>query len=432
MPPSTATLSDHDAARAHFPACASPTAFLDNAGGSQLPAVVIDAMTAYLRESYVQLGADYEVSRRATATVAAAHRYLKFFMGAIDPGGRDTGQVIIGPSTSQLIATLATAYAPRLAPGDEIIISDASHESNAGPWRRLAPSFQEHGRAIIIKPWPINPITFAHDLAELGPLLSPRTRLVCFPHVSNILGRVEPLADIIPFIRARAPHARILVDGVALAPHRAIHAHAWDADFYVYSTYKVFGPHAAALYAKHDALAPLTGPNHDFIPSSELPRKFELGGVSHEAAAGILALDHFLRDLAGTPRLPDLIDPHARYDRAIIDRAFDTIEHLETPLMARLLDYLSSVPGLRLIGPTATDRSRVSIISFTKPGTPSASIARAGNALHLGFRFGNFYAFRLCRSLGLDPADGVVRVSFCHYNTPAEVERLIAFLRQTL
>lgn len=420
------------AARAHFPACLSPTAFLDNAGGSQLPAVVIDAMTAYLRESYVQLGADYDISRRATATVAAAHRYLKTFMGTYDAHGRETGHVIIGPSTSQLIATLATAYAPHLAPGDEIIISTASHESNAGPWRRLAAAIDHHGRGVTIKPWDINPTTFAHSLDTLATLISPRTRLVCFPHVSNILGRVEPVEQIIPFIRDRAPKAHIIVDGVAFAPHRAIHAHAWDADFYIYSTYKVFGPHAAAMFAKADALAPLTGPNHDFIPQGELPRKFELGGVSHEAAAGILAIDHFLRDLVSTPRLPDLTDPQAPYDRAVIDDAFDIVEQLETPLMARLLDYLSTVPNLRLIGPPTPDRSRVGIISFTKPGTPSATIARAGNAQRLGFRFGNFYAYRLCQSLNLDPTDGVVRVSFCHYNTPAEVDRLIAFFRSVL
>lgn len=426
--------------RAMYPALSAATAFLDNAGGSQLPGVVIDEMTRYLRESYVQLGADYEVSRRATATVAAAHRFVKHFMNVPFEGApgaeRWGGEVILGASTSQLIFTLAQAHARVLKPGDEIIISEASHESNVGAWVNMGqPDGSRPG--VMVKLWKVDPLTGEPDMAHLRSLLSPRTKLVCWPHVSNVFGHV---ADVAAITREVHQHgAKVLVDGVAYAPHRAVDVKAWGVDWYVYSTYKVFGPHMAALYGSNQALAPLTGPNHFFIPQSELPRKFELGGVSHEGAAGILALDHFLRDLVGLPRLRDLCAPDAAFDLSIVQRAFEIMERFETPLQDRLIAFLKTKPGVRIIGPSSTsaevgdgNTQRVCIVSFVCKGKSSKSIALAGNALGLGFRFGNFYAYRLCQSLGLEPSDGVVRVSFCHYNSMDEADRLIRFLDAAL
>lgn len=429
--PSTALAppSDIDAIRAHFPALSSPTAFLDNAGGSQMSGVVIDAISAYMRESYVQLGADYAESRRATAVVAAAHRFQKFFMGVertLKPSGTEHwgGEVIIGSSTSQLMYTLANAYGEVLQPGDEIIISEASHESNAGCWERL----RRFG--INVKMWHVDQATFRHSARELEALMGPRTRLVCFPHVSNILGEVMDVAALTKLVHAAG--ARVVVDGVAFAPHRAMEVGAWNVDWYVYSTYKVFGPHMAALYGRRDAMSQLTGPNHFFIPKDEVPRKFELGGVSHEGAAGLVALDHFLRDLSGTARLPDVIDPHAAFDRRVVTRAFEIIESLETPLQERLIAFLQSQKNIRVIGPPVITPDRVCIVSFVVPGRSSKTIVQAASALGLGFRYGNFYAYRLCTALGLDPVDGVVRVSFCHYNTTDEVDRVIEFIRRTI
>lgn len=415
-----------------FPALASSTAFLDNAGGSQLPGVVIDAMTRYLRETYVQLGAAYDTSVRATATVATAHRFVKHFMnvGHEGPPGAESwqGEVILGASTSQLVYTLAHAHARVLEPGDEVIISEASHESNVGAWVNMGDA-RGARPGVQVKFWRVDRRSGEPDLDHLRELLSPRTRLVCFPHVSNIFGHIADVATITRLVHAAG--ARVLVDGVAYAPHRAIDVSAWGVDWYVYSTYKVFGPHMAALYGSNGALASLTGPNHFFIPRDELPRKFELGGVSHEGAAGILALDHFLRDLVAEPRLADLTSTDARFDHNIVRRAFDAMQRLEEPLAARLLDYLKSKPGVRVIGPDA-DESRVCIVSFVVNGRSSRSIAEAGNKAGLGFRFGNFYAYRLCESMGLNPSDGVVRVSFCHYNSMDEVDRLIRFFEGVL
>lgn len=418
--------------RSHYPSLGRPGAdvFLDNAGGSQVPGVVADAIHHYLTHDYAQTGADYATSRRASATVAAAHRFLKVFMNVPDapgapPGSRTGGEVIIGPSTSQLCATLANAYAEVLKPGDEVVFCQTGHESNIGPWARL------EKRGIAVRQWAVDPRTGHASLDSLRALLgSGRVRLVAFPQVSNVLGEVIDLEPIVRLVHDAG--ARVVVDGVAFAPHRAIDVAGWNVDWYVYSTYKVFGPHQAVLYGTRDALDELTGPNHYFIPKDELPRKFELGGVNHECAAGILALDQFLRDFVGVPRLSSPADPNAPFDRGVVTTAFDAMEALETPLQARLIDFLLSKPGVRLIGPASTGRERVCIVSFVHASKPSRQIAQAGNARGLGFRFGNFYAYRLVQALGLDPADGVVRVSFAHYNTMEEAERLIAFLDEVL
>ncbi|MBM4107280.1 MAG: aminotransferase class V-fold PLP-dependent enzyme [Phycisphaerae bacterium] len=421
------------AARAHFPSLASGEVFLDNGGGSQVPRVVADAIHHYLLHDYVQLGADSATSRRATAVVAGAHRLLKTFMNVPDGregpvGGRTGGEVILGASTSELCARLAHAYADAGKPGDEFVVCQTGHESNIGPWVRLG------RRGFVVKEWKVDPATGAAPLESLRGLLTPRTRLVAFPQVSNVLGEVIDLAPIVSMVHDAG--ARIMVDGVAYAPHRAIDVATWNVDWYVYSTYKVFGPHMAALYGRREALAELVGPNHEFIAKDDLPRKFELGGVNHEGAAGILALDHFLRDLAGLPRLRDLADPAAAFDRAVVGKAFDLVERLEVPLQARLVEYLKGKRGVRLIGPPVGDRSRICIISFRHERTPSRQIALAANERGLGIRSGHFYAHRLCKAMGLEPDDaargGVVRVSFAHYNTPEEVDRLIEFFDEAL
>ncbi len=412
--------------RSLFPSLEGRTVFLDNAGGSQMPKVVADAMHRYLLTSFVQTGADYDVSRQATATVKAAHDYLKVFMGV------QSGEVIIGPSTSQLSRMLADCYAEVLSPGDEIILCQTAHESNFGPWARLAKL------GIVIKHWTIDAETACGNSSDAGAggerriealtrLFTTRTKLLAFPQVSNILGEI---VDVPAIIRLAHSHGvRVIVDGVAYAPHRAIDVDAWDADWYFYSTYKVFGPHAAVLFGKADAMAQLTGPNHYFIPSTEVPRKFELGGANHESCAGLIALEAYLsqavKAYGGVPHPPD--------HRAIVDRAFHAFEVIENDLQRHFMDWLVRQSSLRVIGPTHANSSRVCTISFVSTrGVSSKVIAQHCNAQGVGLRYGNFYAYRLCEAMNLNPADGVVRASFAHYNSHEEVDRLIAALTQVI
>ena len=423
--------------RSHFPSLASvDDVLLDNAGGSQMPTAVSRRMAEFFDRHFVQLGADYATSRKATEIVDTARDFvLELF------GGRGRGQAILGASTSSLCAMLADAFARDPLDGrDEIVISDAGHEANIGPWRRL----ENHGYRI--RWWHTRDDGTCH-LDDLLPLLGSRTRVLAVHHVSNLLGRIE---DVRAWTQAaQAAGARVVVDGVAYAPHRAIDVAAIGCDYYVFSLYKVFGPHMAALFGRDEALAELVGPNHDFIPADAGPYKWELGGVSYEGCAGLLGLRDYLAWLSAQAWTEDRHDaePSAAatptsspaptqggrlaadrvdaIDRGQIERAFATMAALERPLNEQLLAWLNEEPNLRIIGPQHDGDDRVATISFASDAESSAAIAQRANAAGLGIRFGHFYAPRLAQRVGLVPEDGVVRTSCVHYSSPAELVALL-------
>jgi cysteine desulfurase family protein (TIGR01976 family) len=402
---------DNDAIRGLFPALDSDVALLDNAGGTQVPRFVADRVRDYMLGSYVQPGADYETSRRATACVARAHELIALLMGA---GGE--GHVALGASTSSLLARLGHCYG-RAGAGArrEIVVAESGHEANIGPWVKLGE------RGFDVRWWRFDRERQECPLAALGGLLGPRTRLLALPHVSNLLGRIEDLGAAIRL--AHDAGARVVVDGVAYAPHRAMDVAGWGADWYAFSLYKVYGPHMAALYGRADAFAEIEGPNHFFIPAADPVYRFELGGVLHEGCAGILGLADYLPLIAGR-----VLDRPGDLDRVTVEAAFAAMAALEQPLQTTLLDFLRSHPAVRICGPAEAGPDRVPTISFVHDARSSREIAVAANARGLGIRHGHFYAHRLAAALGLEPDDGVVRVSLVHYNSIDEIERLMAFL----
>jgi len=344
------------------------------------------------------------LSHRATELVDEAHDFVRLMMNGED------GHVILGSSTSALLLMLAGCYARVLDEGAEIVVAQTGHEANVGPWKKLA------SLGLELRWWEMDADTFECPLSDLENLLSDRTALVAFPHVSNLLGEIVDIERITSL--AHEAGARVVVDGVAYAPHRAIDVSAWNVDWYAYSTYKVYGPHMAALWGRRDALAELPGPNHFFIPDEELPYKFEVGGANHEGCAGILGLRDYLANLVGET------DPQA-LDRPAIERAFEIMTACELPLQARLIEYLQSRDDVRIIGPTDDGVSRVGTISFVHDSKSSAEITAAVDRSGIGIRHGHMYAYHLCEAAGLDPEDGVVRTSLVHYNTLEEIERLI-------
>ncbi len=412
-PGPSAHLDDHlrERIRSAFPALAGSMVFLENAGGSQVPRVVADRIRDYMLTTYVQVGAGYPLSDACTQLVHDAHAFVGMFMNA------GSGHVILGPSTSALLRMLADCYGEVLAPGREIILAETAHEANHGPWVRL------ENRGIRIRHWRMDPETFACPLFALEELLSPRTAIVAFPHVSNLLGDIVDIEAITQL--AHAMGARVVVDGVAYAPHRAIDVARWNVDWYAYSTYKVYGPHMAALYGREDAIAELNGPNHFFIPREELPYKFELGGPSHEGCAGIVALGEYLKFLARRAE-------SAPCDRRTVEDAFAVMTAAELPLQEKVIAHLRQARGVRIIGPHTTDMSRVPTISFVHEARAAHEITQALHRADIAVRHGHMYAYHLCRALGLEPEEGVVRASFVHYNTPDEANRLVSALDAAL
>ncbi len=404
---------DRDGIRDWFPALRSDQVFLDNAGGSQLPRSVIDGVRDYMIDNFVQVGADYSASLRATQTVADARELAALLMNA-----SGSGQVVLGPSTSVLCNALADCYARAPDPDrDEIIVCETGHEANVGPWMRLA------DRGYSVKMWHVDPETFTCDMSELRGLLSERTRILAVPHVSNLLGDIQDIRSLSRLVHEFG--ARIVVDGVAYAPHRAMDVAEWEVDWYVYSIYKVYGPHMAALFGTDEAFAELEGPNHFFIDRGDVPYKFELGGVLHEGCAGVAGLSEYLKFLAGRTSDEEI-------DRAVVEWAFDVMTACEAPLQRRLIEYLLGMDRIRLIGSSEAGSSRVGTVSFVHESKTSREIVLALNARGIGIRYGHFYAHRLASAVGIDPDDGVVRTSLVHYNTQEEIERLIECFERIL
>ncbi len=397
---------DSAAVRAWFPSLSSGFAYLENAGGSQVPGVVAEAMHHYLLNSYVQIGAGYQQSQTATETVAEAHRFVAQFMNA-----DDRGPIVLGSSATQLINLAATAIGETIQTGDEIVVAISNHEANIGAWLRL------EQRGATVRFWDVDPESTLLLLEDLTRLLTSRTRLVVVPHVSNLLGDVLDIEAVVKL--AKPFGAQVFCDGVAYAPHRAIDVAKCGVDWYVYSTYKVYGPHMAALFGTNEAFATLRGPNHFFIGG--LPGQFELGSLNHEGCAGILALRPYLQFLAGK-----------RADEPETVRlAYETMRRLEAPATERLLSYLRSKSDVRIIG-SASGNDAVGIVSFVHHSLTSPQIVAAVDAHPIGIRYGHMYAYRLLQQLGIDPLTGVVRVSLAHYNTVEEIERLIEVLEAIL
>ncbi len=409
----TQRVSDAERARirAQFPALAGDTVFLENAGGSQVPKVVADRISDYMTSTYVQLGAGYPLSQQATRIVDEAHEFVRLLMNGGD------GAVVLGPSTSALLRMLSDCYAKTLRPGSAIVVAQTGHEANVGPWKNLARLGFE------LRWWEMDPMSYTCSLDRLDNLLDERVALVAFPHVSNLLGEIVDVAAITE--RAHAAGARVVVDGVAYAPHRALDVEKWKVDWYAYSTYKVYGPHMGALWGRSDALAELSGPNHFFVPNDEVPYKFELGGVNHEGCAALLGLRDYLAFLSNT-------DDPADLDRNSIEGAFTLMTACEMPLQEKLVHYLMSRNDVRIIGPTSAGEERVGTISFIHESRSSADIAAVVDRSGIAIRHGHMYAYHLCEAAGLDPDDGVVRVSLVHYNTPEEIEHLIRVLDKAL
>ena len=400
-------------ARSQFPALSDDWALFDNAGGSVPLAGVIDRVHEYMSRWQVQHGATYRHSATATARVEEGQHAMARLVNA------SPQEVVLGPSSTMNVRTLARALLPLFSPGDEIVVTNLDHEANIGAWRSL------ESEGLVIREWRFDPERLELTLDGLEPLLHQRTRLVCFTHCSNLIGTVHDASAIVR--RVHEAGALACVDGVACAPHRRVDVKRLDADFYFLSVYKVFGPHLAMLYGKRDLLLRARGQNHFFVPEDEIPYKLEPGNVVHELTAALPAIVEYLLVLDGRHH-PD----STAAEPARLDRVFDDIAAHESALVEPLLGFLRSRRGVRVIGRETSDADRAPTVSFVVDGRDSSVIPGRLDAERIAIRYGHFYAHRAVEALGLHARNGVVRVSMVHYNTPEEVDRLISALDRAL
>ena len=390
-------------------------AFFENAGGTFVPATVSDRVYDYMRRNQVQPGADYRASAEAAERIDRSHRKLAEMINA------NPREVIVGHSTTLNVYVLANALRPSLKPGDEIVVTNLDHEANIGAWRRLEDA------GVVIREWRVDPESATlGGVDRLAALLSDRTRLVCCTWCSNITGTINDIKTIAELTHSAG--ALLCVDAVAYAPHRALNFKESNADFLLFSLYKSYGPHLGVLCGKREHLLKMENQNHFFFTNSALPYKLQPGGYLHETAASIEGIAEYFDRVF--ERHYDVRDCTAseRYQKI-----FELFADHEDSLARPLMDYLSSRQNVRIIGTSKVDaKTRVPTISFVAKNRRPAEIAELLGKKDIGIGAGDFYARRLIDALGFGTSGGVARISMVHYNSAAEVDRLITALEAVL
>jgi cysteine desulfurase family protein (TIGR01976 family) len=398
-------------------------AYFDNPAGTQVPRHVQRGVAEYLLYANANTHGSFVTSQRTDHVIARARALAAAFLGAAS-----SSEVAFGPNMTTLTYALSHAFARQLAPGDELIVSDLDHDANISPWLDL------EDRGIVVRRIPVRVEDCTLDLERFERLLSPRTRLVAVGYASNAVGTINDVARITEL--AHAAGAQVWVDAVHYAPHGPIDVQALGIDFLVCSAYKFFGPHVAILWGRADLLAALPVQQVKPAPQSS-PEKFETGTKNHEGLAGLVGAFEYLAQLGGEqvgggPRKGALADVTGQDDlRAPMARAMRAIRVYEAGLAALLLEGLRAVRGLRLYGLTdAADLSRrVPTFGFTLDGVANAEASRQLAERGIFTWAGHHYALTLMERLGLEGQGGLLRVGAVHYNTPAEVFRLIEALK---
>ncbi|MBI1186678.1 MAG: aminotransferase class V-fold PLP-dependent enzyme [Alphaproteobacteria bacterium] len=396
--------------RAQFPAFSHPDlrdrAFFENAGGSYPCVHVVDRLTRFYRERKVQPYGPYDASRLGGEEMDEARVRLAALMNV------ETDEVSFGPSTTQNTYVLAQAFGEMLSPGDAIIVTEQDHVANSGPWRRLA------DRGLAIREWTIDPESGALPLDRLDALLDERVKLVCFPHCSNVVAEINPVAEIAR--RAHAVGAVVCVDGVAYAPHGLPDVAALGADLYLFSAYKTYGPHQGIMVIRRALGEALPNQGHGFNADT-LYKRFTPAGPDHAQIAACAGVADYVDALYRHHYRSDDAPPPAR-----AAAAHDIMRAHETRLLQPLLDYLFAKNAVRLLGPRdARRRAPTVALALAEPGHAAAAKLAPMGIMAGG---GGFYANRCLAAQGIDPAHGVLRTSFVHYTSEDDVARLIAAL----
>jgi cysteine desulfurase family protein (TIGR01976 family) len=326
-------------------------------------------------------------------------------------GAADPSEIKFGANMTSLTFHVSRSLGATMAPGDEIVVTILDHEGNVGPWKAIAAD-----RGLVIRTLDIDPADCTLALDQLDALLTDRTRLVAVGWASNAVGTINPVAEIVR--RAHAAGAWTYVDAVHAAPHLPIDVRALGTDFLACSTYKFFGPHAGVLYGRAEVLAAL--PAYKLRPAED---RFETGTGNFEGLAGVIAAVDYLAGVGSAYGGAAATAP--RRERVLA--GMQAIRTWEMELYGRLADGLERIQGLRLYG--ITDRARFGdrtpTAALRLEGIAPRSVAERLAEEGIAVWDGDFYATGLIERLGLLDQGGVVRIGLTHYNTSAEVDRLV-------
>ena len=405
---------DIDFVRQQFPAFSEPSlqgwGFFENAGGSYACRQVIDRLSEYYTKTKVQPYYSFPASQLAGEKMDESYLRLAAYLNI------DQEELNFGPSTSQNVYVLANALRPMWKEGDEIIVSCQDHEANAGAWRRLVDT------GLVVKEWLIDPQTGILDQSSLDKLISEKTRMIAFPHASNIVAHINPVKEIAA--RAHEVGAIAVVDGVSYAPHGLPDIKSLDADIYLFSLYKTWGPHLGAMFVRNSLRKQMSNQSHYFNDAKPHYMLTPAGPDHAQIAAA-----------AGVAEYLDALYEH-HYESQVDDaekgrQLHQLFANYESKLLEPLMAFLNQREDIFVIGPSDS-KSRASTISILPLKKPVKEVASTllKNKLMVGV--GDFYGVRPLTAMGIDLDPGVIRVSFIHYTSEAEIAQLISGLESSL
>ena len=411
---------DLDFVRSNFPAFSRPIndgqSFFENAGGSFACRQTIDALTGYYTDLKVQPYSEFESSARAGASMDRSR------IRWADALGVEPREVVFGPSTSANTYVLAHAFAEILEPGNDVIVTNQDHEANTGAIRRAAERV-----GCTIREWRTDPDTGLLDISVFESLLSERTGLVTVPHASNIVGKENDVARITAL--AHRVGARVIVDGVSFAPHTLPDVATLGADVYLFSLYKTYSVHQGLMVVRAGLMAELPNQSH-FFNDSAADKRLNPAGPDHAQVASAGAVLDYVEALHRHHGGAD--DDGLRVATQAVSALWRGHEDSLTPM---LLDALAGRDDVRVIGPATLDAAtghRCPTVAFSPLAKDPQDVAHGFVERGVQTSSGHYYAARVLDGVGIDPDRGVVRLSFVHYTSRADVERAVNALDDVL
>ena len=381
-----------------------PLVYLDNAATTQKPLAVLDAM----RDEYLNVNANvhrgvHYLSQQATDLHEAAREKVRQFINA-----RKTEEIVFTRGTTEAINLVASSFClSQMQPGDEVLVTDMEHHSNIVPWQ-----LQAMQRGIVVRHLPITDDGRLVCCNDIATYMTERTRLVSVAHVSNVLGTINPVADIIRLAHERS--IPVLVDAAQSAPHMPLDVQTLDCDFLAFSGHKMYGPTGVGvLYGKEEwleKLPPYQGGGEmidrvswEHTTFEQLPFKFEAGTPDYVATHGLATAIDYLQTVG-----------------------LDSVETHEKDLTRYCMEQLRTIDGVTIYGP---DEPHDAVVSFNVAGIHHLDIGTLLDRLGIAVRTGHHCAQPLMARLGIQ---GTVRASFALYNTKEEVDTLVAGLRRVV
>ncbi len=381
--------------------------FLDGPGGTQVPQGVIDAIADYLGRCNSNHGGVFTTSRESDQIVRTAHVAVADLLNAPSPD-----EIVFGQNMTTLTLHLSRAFAKTLKPGDQILVTHLDHDANVSPW--LLAARDAGAEAVFVE---IHPEDCTLDLDDLRRKLTPRTRLLAVSCASNAVGTINDVRALAKM--AHDAGALIYLDAVHYAPHGPIDVQAWDCDFLACSAYKFFGPHVGILWGRTELLTKL--PAYKVRPAPDtLPDRWMTGTQNHEGLAGVGAAVAYLASIGG-----EGLDRRQR-----LRANLTAIQAYEAGLTRQLLAGLAERPRFKVWGITDPPRlgQRAPTVAVTDRQRTPLQLAEHLARHEIYAWNGNFYALSLSERLGVEAHGGFLRLGLVHYNTAAEVERLLQAL----